>query len=134
MNKIRFFLFVFFCLCIGINNRIIHSQYSTNNKYCRKSENPSLWETFENAVDSLNVMLYNIGEAIDSFNGDYSSYSDRIKAKKEKKDEFIQNSPSAYLYEIALRLNVNCFLYDNRIDMIDDGTTKETPYNIRPIK
>ena len=66
MNRIRFFLFVFFCLCVGINNRIIHSQYSTNNKYCRKSD--------------------------------------------------------------------NCFLYDNRIDMIDDGTIKETPYNFRPIK
>ena len=134
MNRIRLFLFIYFCLYIGINNRIINSQYSQNHKYCAKSEEPSFWESLNNVLDDMNTIMFNAGNILGNYYGNDLPYPDRLRANRERGDEFQQNNPRAYLRGIAYQLNVNCFLYDKRIDMLDDGTIKETPYNIRPLK
>ena len=136
MNKLKLFLIVYFCLYVGINNRIINTQYSLNHEYCIKSEDPSLFESLDNAIDSLTNLAFSVDNILGNFNGDYQymSFSDRIKAQREKEDEYNQIFPRAKLKRIAEQLNVNCILFDKRIDIIDDGTIKETPYNFRPLK
>ena len=135
MNRIRLLLFICFCLYAGINNRIIDTQYSQGHKYCEKSKDPSLFEQFNGAVDSLANIAFSIGNIIDNFNSNnqYNSYSEYVNAQRRKENEFNQIFPTANLKRIAQQLNVNCFLYDKKIDMIDDGTIIETPYNIRPL-
>lgn len=130
------FLIIYFCLYDRINNRIINIQYSYDNKYCIKSENPSFFESLDNVLDSLTNIVFSVGNILDNFNNNnqYMSYSDKVKDQREKEVEYSQNFPRANLKRIAEQLNVNCILYDTRIDMIDDGTTKETPYNVRPLK
>ena len=134
MNRIRLFLFIYFCLYVGINNRIINSQYSQNHKYCLKSEEPSFWESLNSVLENMNTIMFNAGNILENFYGNDLPYDDRLRANRERENEFQQNNPRAYLRGIAYKLNFNCFLYDKRIDMLDDGTIKETPYNIRPLK
>ena len=136
MNSLRLFLIIYFSLYIGINNRIINTQYSLDHKYCIKGEDPSFFESLDNAIDSLANLAFSVDNILDNFNGDYQymSYSDRVKAQREKEDRYNQNFPRAKLKRMAEQLHVNCILFDNRIDIIDDGTTKETPYNFRPLK
>ena len=136
MIRLRLFLIVYFCLYVEINNRIINTQYSLDHKYCIKSEDPSLFESFDNALDSLANLAFSVDNILGNFNGDYQymSYSDRIKAQREKEDEYNQKFPRAKLKRVAEQLHVNCILFDNRIDIIDDGTIKESPYNFRPLK
>ena len=137
MNRMRLFLFICFCLYVEINNRIIDYKYSYDHKYCVKSENPSFFESLNNLIDTFANIGFNLGNIMDNFNGNndqYQSYSDYAKAQRRKENEFSQNFPTAYLSSIAQRLNVNCILFDTRIDMIDDGSIIYNPYNIRPLK
>ena len=137
MNRIRLFLLTCLCWYVEINNRIIDTQYSYDHKYCERSEDPSFFESLNNVIDNFANIAFNLGSFMDNFNGNnnqYKSYSDYAKAQRRKENEFYQNFPTAYLRSIAQRLNVNCFLFDLRIDMLDDGETIHKPYNIRPLK
>ena len=87
-------------------------------------------------MDGLKNTVFNIHELLRciSDNDPNRSYSDKVKSSNERVDEFHQNFPRSYLMEEAEKLKVNCILYDKRIDMLDNGSIKETPYNFRPLK
>ena len=116
------------------SSRIINSQYSTNHKYCIEKENPSFFDSFNSVMDSVNSIIHSAGEILNAFTGDYQSYSEYSEAKREREDEFKTNCQTSYLKEIAFKYNVNCILYDKRIDMYDNGKIIESPYNIRPLE
>ena len=133
MDRIRFFMF-FFCL-IGINGKtIINTQYSQDLKYCATNENASFGEKINNIVDSLSNIANSLSNIWDNLFCDYNSYSDWSQSKRDKEKIFKENFPTAYLQSISLKYNCNCFIFDMKIDIFDDGTLEETPYNIRPLK
>ena len=136
MNKIICLLFISFCLYAGVNNKIVKSQYTIDNKYCIENEDDTYFDKFHSFMDGLKNTVFNIHELLRciSDNDPNRSYSDKVKSSNERVDEFHQNFPRSYLMEEAEKLKVNCILYDKRIDMLDNGSIKETPYNFRPLK
>ena len=78
--------------------------------------------------------MYSVGNIMDNYKGNYNSYSDWSQAKKERENIFKENFPTAYLQRLSSKYNCNCFIFDLKIDIFDDGTLEETPYNIRPLK
>ena len=126
-------LFLSFFLYIE-SSSIINSQYSPNHKYCIEKENPSFFDSLNSILDSVGGIIYNTGEALIDFNSKYSSFSEYSKAKRYRENEFRMNFPTSYLKGIALKNNVNCIIYDKRMDMYDDGRIIETPYNFRPLE
>ncbi len=136
MNKVIYVLFIYFCLYARINNKIVNSQYSRDHKYCIENEDDTYLDKFKTFMDGMQYTVFNIAELIRCIKDDdpNRSYFDKKKSSNERIDEFHQNFPRAYLKEETEKLKVNCILYDKRIDMNDDGSIKETPYNFRPLK
>ncbi len=130
-------MFILFCSYIRINNkRIINTQYSQNLKYCAKKEEEesSILDTFNNIIDSLSNIMFSVGNIMNDYNTNYNNYNNYLQANRERENEFRENFPTAFLKRLSFKYNCNCFLFDLKIDMFDDNTIEQTPYNIRPLK
>jgi len=100
----------------------------------KKKKNVLFLDTFNNAIDSLSNLMFSVGNIMNDYNANYNNYNEYIQANRERENEFRENAPTAFLQRLSFKYNCNCFLYDLKIDMFDDYTIGETPYNIRPLK
>ena len=135
MKRIGLYFIVSFCLFNLISNHVIKTQFEMNQKYCLKK-----YDYFFGKVDGilkpLTSLAYHFIEITDNFIGrdKYMSYDDMVNAKKEREIKFRQSYPDYELINFAKENGVKCVLYDKRIDILDDMSFVEIPYNFRPIK
>ena len=134
MNSKGFFLLLFFCLYSEITNiSVIKTQFSYNLKYCLEDDS-SFIGIINKGIESLCSIGYNLNEIVDAFSfNKYDNYNDRESARKEREIKFRQAYPDFELKNYAKDHGLRCVLYDKRINILDDSSILEIPYNFRPL-
>ncbi len=133
MNTIGLWFLLFFDLFSNISNRVMRVTYSEDHKYCFEKE-PSFFGVIDNTLNAVTSGLYGVNEILEFFNGkNYVNNKERESARIKREIEFRKINPLADLKNYMYQNGLNCALYDKKIDILDDGSIVEIPYNFRPL-
>ena len=133
MNTIGLWFLLFFGLFSNISNRVMRVTYSDDHKYCFEKE-PSFFGFIDNTLNAVSSGLYGVNKILDIFNGkNYANYEEWKSAKRKREIEFRKANPLFELRNYMRENGLHCALYDKKIELFDDGSIVETPYNFRPL-
>ena len=133
MNTIGLWILLFFGLFSNISNRVMKITYSEDHKYCFEKE-PSFSGFIDNTLNAVTGGLYGVNEILEIFNGkNYDNYDEWKSARRKREKEFRKVNPLFQLRNYMEQNKLNCALYDKMIEIFDDGSIVETPYNFRPL-
>ena len=134
MNHIRFSLLLLILLAEIKSSYVLRTQFSPDHKYCLDDSG-----TLDNVINSISSGAYILGEFLEIAGHiagfkKYNNYEEANNAQMQREREFRKANPQFGLRNYAESNGINCVLYDKKIEILNDGSIVETPYNFRPLK
>ena len=137
MNTLGLFLLLLLCFYAEANNKVIRTQFSPDHKFCLNEEPSFLgfMDGISHGVASGSFAILELFDVLGDIVGHnrYSSYEDRMNARKEREMHLRQANPFFQLKTYMNNNGLKCALYDKKIEFLSDGSIVETLYNFRPL-